>query len=72
MKYQEKEGEVSILRTQLKEVRTHFNVEQQKVQNEWKKKILTLEKQVQSTKSEYDFKVLIPNKTNYLSFSFID
>lgn len=57
-RYQEKEGEVTILRTQLKETKNSFNHEHNKVQNEWKKKLGITEKQIQSVTSELEFKVM--------------
>lgn len=56
-KYQEKEGEVTILRSQLKETKLSFVHEQKNLQSEWKKKFLITEKQIQSIKSELEFKV---------------
>lgn len=54
---QEKEGEVTILRTQLNETKSSFVHEQNKLQSEWKKKLVVSEKQIQSIKSELEFKV---------------
>lgn len=57
--YQEKEGEVTVLRTQLKETKAQFIREQNKLQTEWNNKFVLTEKQVQSTRSELEFKVNI-------------
>lgn len=58
-KFQEKEGEVSILRFQLNESKNNFHVEQEKVQNELKKKLTISDKHVQSARSELEFKVCV-------------
>nr|XP_023012294.1 uncharacterized protein LOC111502441 isoform X1 [Leptinotarsa decemlineata] len=55
---EEKAGEISILRNQLSETKMHINIEQQKSQGEWKNKLGIKEKQIQSMKSELEFKNL--------------
>lgn len=57
--YQEKEGEVTILRSQIKETKTNYNIEKNTIHNEWKKKFVNTEKQIQSVKSDLEFKVCI-------------
>ncbi|KAJ8909574.1 hypothetical protein NQ315_002723 [Exocentrus adspersus] len=57
-KYNEKEGEASILRLQLQETKATFQVEQQKLQNEWKQQLLQAERQMRSVKSQLEFKNL--------------
>ncbi|KAJ8975059.1 hypothetical protein NQ317_005776 [Molorchus minor] len=55
---EEKEGEVAILRLQLRETKIHNQLEQEKSQNEFKQKLNALEKQIKSIKSELEFKNL--------------
>ncbi|CAH1992127.1 unnamed protein product [Acanthoscelides obtectus] len=67
-KYEEKEGEVAILRSQIKEIKVTHNIKQQKIQNEWKHRLSGTEKEVQSIKSELEFKNLeIANLKQQLS-----
>lgn len=64
-RYHEKEGEVTILRTQLQETRNSYYFEQNKVQNDCKKKLAITEKQIQSVKSELEFKVSVLMFNNF-------
>lgn len=64
--YNEKEGEVSILRAQLRETKSNLQSEQQKLRSEWKQKLTQTERQMKSVKSELEFKVSIYFKLNYL------
>nr|CAI5855389.1 unnamed protein product [Callosobruchus analis] len=67
-KYEEKEGEVAILRSQIKELKVNQNIEQQRIQTEWKLKLSSTEKEVNSIKSELEFKNLeIANLKQQLS-----
>lgn len=66
--YKEKEGEVSILRAQLRETKSSLQSEQQKLHNEWKQKLTQTEKQMKSAKSELEFKVRIYLKLNTIHF----
>lgn len=52
-----KEGEVSILRSQIKQSRSYFDVERSKREKEWSEKMNFVEKELSSVKSELDFKV---------------
>lgn len=54
---EEKDGEVAILRGQLREAKTQSNIEFQKSHSEWKAKLTLTEKQIQTVKSELEFKV---------------
>nr|CAH7760848.1 unnamed protein product [Callosobruchus chinensis] len=67
-KYEEKEGEVAVLRCQIKELKINQNIEQQRIQTEWKYKLSSAEKEVHSVKSELEFKNLeIANLKQQLS-----
>ncbi|VEN58990.1 unnamed protein product [Callosobruchus maculatus] len=67
-KYEEKEGEVAVLRSQIKELKVNQNIEQQRIQTEWKLKLSSTEKEVHSIKSELEFKNLeIANLKQQLS-----
>lgn len=52
-----KEGEVSILRSQIKQSRSHFDTERAKREKEWGEKMNLVEKELGSVKSDLDFKV---------------
>lgn len=54
---EEKEGEISILRSKLKESATVVQVEQKKTTNEWREKLYVTQKEVKAAKSELEFKV---------------
>lgn len=54
----EKEGEVSILRTNLHNLRASSQIDQEKKQKEWKEKFSTIEKENKGVKSELEFKVM--------------
>ncbi|CAG9836373.1 unnamed protein product [Diabrotica balteata] len=54
----EKDGEVAVLRSQLRDIRAQSNVDFQKSQAEWKSKFTNTEKQIQAVKSELEFKNL--------------
>ncbi|CAH1370746.1 putative leucine-rich repeat-containing protein DDB_G0290503 [Tenebrio molitor] len=54
----EKEGEVSILRTNLHNLRASSQIDQEKKQKEWKEKFSTIEKENKGVKSELEFKNL--------------
>lgn len=56
-KCKEREGEVTILRNQVRELKIRFGNEQQQLEKEWKSKISIKEKQVLSVSSELEFKV---------------
>ncbi|CAG9861654.1 unnamed protein product [Phyllotreta striolata] len=58
IKYEEKEGEIIILRNQLREIKTNNNSEYQKTLSEYKEKLNLSERQVHSVKSELEFKNL--------------
>ncbi|CAH0560812.1 unnamed protein product [Brassicogethes aeneus] len=56
--YDEKVGEVSILRNQLQETKQKLLLEQQKKQDEWKEKFNFTQKEIRSLQSELEFKNL--------------
>ncbi|KAK5643469.1 hypothetical protein RI129_007314 [Pyrocoelia pectoralis] len=65
--YEAKVGEVSILRSNLKELRAQNEVEQKKQQKEWNEKLLEKTKQLQGVESRLEFKNLeIVNLTQKL------
>ncbi|XP_064214870.1 uncharacterized protein LOC103312810 isoform X3 [Tribolium castaneum] len=57
-KFAEKEGEISILRSNLQQVRASTQVDQERKQKEWRDKFCGLEKENKSIKSELEFKNL--------------
>nr|XP_022913420.1 uncharacterized protein LOC111424200 [Onthophagus taurus] len=56
--YTIKEGEITMLREQLKQVRLNLTGEHQKKEKEWMEKIQLINKELLSTKSDLDFKNL--------------
>ncbi|RZB39343.1 hypothetical protein BDFB_001012, partial [Asbolus verrucosus] len=57
-KYAEKEGEVCILRSNLQNLRTSCQAEQEKKDNEWKNKLSSTQKENKTIRSELEFKNL--------------
>lgn len=55
----EKCGEISILRSKLREATSSIQVEQQKTTNEWRDKLLATEKELKTIRSNLEFKVTI-------------
>ncbi|XP_050294647.1 uncharacterized protein LOC126734872 isoform X2 [Anthonomus grandis grandis] len=54
----EKEGEISVLRSKIKQSTNVVHLEQQKTTNEWREKLHATEKEVKAVKSELEFKNL--------------
>lgn len=55
----EKCGEISILRSKLRETTSSIQVEQQKTTNEWREKLLATEKELKTIRSKLEFKVSV-------------
>lgn len=54
---QAKDGEVSILRSQLKETKANIETERQKKEKEWNDKLVQATKEMSTIKTQLDFKV---------------
>lgn len=52
-----KEGEVAILRSQLKDMKVNFEVQSAKKQNEWVDKLNAKSKEMQAIQTKLEFKV---------------
>lgn len=52
-----KEGEVAILRSQLKEIKTNYEVESAKTRKEWMEKLNEKTKEIKEIQSKLEFKV---------------
>ncbi|KAJ8943637.1 hypothetical protein NQ318_005638 [Aromia moschata] len=61
--YEEKIGEVAVLRAQIQETKINIQLEQQKTQNEWKQKLSTSERQIKSIKKIANLKQKILDVT---------
>lgn len=58
-KLQAKDGEVSILRSQLKELKANIEIERQKREKEWNDKLAHATKEMNTVKTQLDFKVRV-------------
>ncbi|KAF7280782.1 uncharacterized protein LOC143194473 isoform X1 [Rhynchophorus ferrugineus] len=64
----EKDGEISILRSKMKEASSITQIQQQKTMSEWRNKLLLSEKEVKSIRSQLEFKNLeIANLKQHLT-----
>lgn len=62
----EKDGEISILRSKMKETLSINQIQQQKTVSEYRDKLLLSEKEIKSIKSQLEFKV-----SNYLFLNIV-